>query len=277
MSCQVPSKTLVHELVNTRLTSNADSQINAVSNNKAFTTYKEELELYIDYTNSKQKPDPITAEANFWKNSISKIETLQPEFIVFWTDKYETTHPKVKEELQGMMNVEESILQNYSDSISNLFRQDENISARYTTVDDIEFDAAVPSPLPPVLQDKLNFNIQTNLLNASTKVNSLFNQNINQIFDGSQQDQAHKSNLTTDYFHAQRLTQNKPELLELVADYIGNLYEVLLYTFNYKLNNKQKVTPVTFNTNVEGESLEVDSLGNKVQKDKNYNTKDLLG
>ncbi len=277
MSCQVPSKTLVHELVNTRLTSNADSQIKAVSNNKAFTTYKAELELYIDYTNSKQKPDPITAEATFWKNSLSKIESLQPEFIVYWIDKYEATHPKVKEELQGMTNVEESILQNHSDSISNIFRQDENISARYTTVDDIEFDAAVPSPLPPVLQDKLNFNIQTNLLNSSTKVNSLFNQNIKELFDGSQQDQAHQSNLTTDYFHPQRITQNKPELLELVADYIGNLYEVLLYTSNYKLNNKQKVTPVTFDENVEGNTVQVDSLGNRVQKDKSYTTKDLLG
>ena len=46
MSCQVPSKTLVHELVNTRLTSNADSQINSISNNKAFTTYKDELNIF---------------------------------------------------------------------------------------------------------------------------------------------------------------------------------------------------------------------------------------
>ena len=277
MSCQVPSKTLIHELVNTRLTSNADSQINAVSNNKAFTTYKSELELYIDYTNSKQKPDPITAEATFWKNSLTKIESLLPEFIVYWIDKYEATHPKVKEELQGMINVEETILQNHSDSISNIFRQDENVSARYTTVDDVEFEAAAPNPLSPVLQDKLNFNIQTNLLNSSTKVNSLFNQNIKEIFDGSRQDQPHQSNLTTDYLHLKRIVENKPELLELVADYVGNLYEVLLYIFNNKLNNIQKVTPVTFNENVEGETIQVDSLGNRVQKDKNYNTKDLLG
>ena len=105
MSCQVPSKTLVHELVNTRLTSNADSQINSISNNKAFTTYKDELELYIDYLNTKQKTDPITSEANFWKDNLSKIEELQPEFIVFWIDKYEATHPKVKEELKSLINV----------------------------------------------------------------------------------------------------------------------------------------------------------------------------
>ena len=122
MSCQVPSKTLVHELVNTRLTSNADSQINSISNNKAFTTYKDELELYIDYLNTKQKADPITSEANFWKDNLSKIEDLQPEFIVFWIDKYEATHPKVKEELKSLINVEDTILQNFSDSISNIFK-----------------------------------------------------------------------------------------------------------------------------------------------------------
>ena len=277
MSCQVPSKTLVHELVNTRLTSNADSQINSISNNKAFTTYKDELELYIDYLNTKQKVDPITSEANFWKDNLSKIEDLQPEFIVFWIDKYEATHPKVKEELKSLINVEDTILQNFSDSISNIFRQDENVSARYTTVDDIEFDSAIPNPLTAILQDKLNSNVQSNILNSSTKVNSLFNQNINKIFNGAQQDSAHGTNLTTDYLHLQRITENKPELLELVADYVGNLYEVLLYVFNYKLNNIQSVIPVTFSQDVEGTEVKVDTLGNKVQEDKKFNTEDLLG
>jgi hypothetical protein len=151
------------------------------------------------------------------------------------------------------------------------------VSARYTTVDDIEFDSAIPSPLVPLMQDKLNVSIQSVLLNSSTKVNSLFSQNINKIYDGSQQDSAHGTNLTTDYLHLQRITENKPELLELVADYIGNLYEVLLYVFNHKLNNIQYVVPVTFSQDVEGTEVKVDTLGNKVQEDKKFNTEDLLG
>ena len=114
-------------------------------------------------------------------------------------------------------------------------------------------------------------------MNSSTKVNSLFNQNINKIFNGAQQDSAHGTNLTTDYLHLQRITENKPELLELVADYVGNLYEVLLYVFNYKLNNIQSVIPVTFSQDVEGTEVKVDTLGNKVQEDKKFNTEDLLG
>ena len=83
--------------------------------------------------------------------------------------------------------------------------------------------------------------------------------------------------MTTDYLHLQRITENKPELLEIVADYIGNLYEVLLYVFNYKLNNIQSVIPVTFSQDVEGKEVKVDTLGNKVQEDKKFTTEDLLG
>lgn len=274
---QVPSKTLLHELVNTKFANSHKFQVSATKENKPFTAHKDQFELYNDFTNTKQKNDPISAEANFWKDNINKITNLPPEFVVYWLDKFETTHPKVKEELKSNTNIEETIYQNFGDPITNIFRQDENISARYIPFDDIDFEANPPSPLTPILQDKLNVNIQTNILNSSTKVNSLFNNNINKLYDGSKQDQAHQSNLTTDYLHLQRLTENKPELLELVADYLGDLYEILLYIFNYKLNNIQKVFPATFNVNVEGKETEVDTLGNQVQKEKKYNTKDLIG
>ena len=273
----IPSKSLLHELVNNKYTSNYDLQINAIEQSKPFEEYKDQYELYNDYINCKQKTDPIICEANFWKDSISKIESLQPEFIVYWLDKYHNAHPKVKEELQNLINVEETILQIFSDSITNIFRQDENISAKYTAVDDVDFESTIPNPLTPVIQDKLNLNYQSNVLNSSTKVNSLFNQNINKIYNGSSQTTSHQSNLTTDYHHIQRLVESKPELLEIVADHMGNLYEVLSYISNYKLNNLQNITPIKFNNNIEGENVEVDILGNKVQKDKNYNTKDLLG
>ena len=273
----IPSKTLLHELVNNKFTSTYDLQINAVDQKRPFTEYKDQYELYNNYINCKQKVDPIISEANFWKDSLTKIEGLQPEFILYWLDKFHSTHPKVKEELKELINIEETILQTFSDSITNIFRQDENISARYTTVEDIEFDSTIPSPLTPALQDKLNVNYQSNILNSSTKVNSLFNNNINKIFDGSSQDTAHQSNLTTDYHHLQRLIENKPELLEIIADHVGNLYEVLLYVFNYKLNNLQKIFPVQFTTNVEGDKVNVDILGNKVQGEKKFKTKDLLG
>lgn len=277
MSSVVPSKTLAHELVNTNLTNSYSTQVSAVQENKPFTTFKEQFELYTEYINCKQKTDPIISEMTFWKNNLSKIESLPAEFIIFWLDKYENCHPKVKEELKIEINTEDTILQKFSDSITNVFRQDENINAKYTIVEDIEFDSTIPSPFSPVLQDKLNINTQNNVLNGSTKVNSLFNRSMRNISSGGQQNESHGSNLSTDYFHIQRLVENKPELLEIAADFVGSIYEVLLYINNYKLNNIQKVFPATFNFNVEGENVNVDSLGNKVQKDKPYGTLDMLG
>ena len=55
--------------------------------------------------------------------------------------------------------------------------------------EDIEFDSTIPSPFSPVLQDKLNINTQNNVLNGSTKVNSLFNRSMRNISSGGQQNE----------------------------------------------------------------------------------------
>jgi len=277
MSCQVPLRTAVHELVNNRFTSSYTTQINAIKQSKPFSTYQVQYNLYNDLYNTKQKTDPITEEAKFWKDALTKIEGLPPEFIMYWHDKFASVHPKVKSEVEALTNLEDSVLQKISDSISNTARQDENVSPRYSIADDVEFDSMTPSPLTSILQDKLHVNVLSNVLNATVKTSSFFNQNINKIYDGSLQTTSHGTNLATDLNHNNRLSQNKQELLEIAADFLGSVYETVAYFTNFKLNNIQKIESFVFDFDVEGTSVQIDLLGNKANKlNDNIKTTNLL-
>jgi len=134
-----------------------------------------------------------------------------------------------------------------------------------------------PSPLTSILQDKLHVNVLSNVLNATVKISSLFNQNINKIYDGSLQTTSHGTNLATDLNHNNRISQNKQELLELAADFLGSVYETVAYFTNFKLNNIQKIESFVFDFDVEGTAVQVDLLGNKANKlNDNIKTTNLL-
>jgi len=272
MNNQVPSKTAAHDLVNNRFFSNINFQNNFVIPNKPFTSFPNQYNLYSNLINTRQKADPITAEIQFWKKAAPIIETLPPEFVLYWKDKFESTHPEVK----AGVTTDKTILQPISDSINHINRQNENISSRYTVAYDIDFDSVIPSALVPNLEDKVSYNAQTNYLQSSTHVNSLFNLNINKIYDGSLQTSSHGTNLATDIHHIERLSQNKDELMELTADYVGSVFETIIYLTSYKLNNIQKIEKLTFVIDVEGIKTNVDILGNQVEVPSNKTTKDLL-
>lgn len=173
-----PAKTLKEELISTKLADSAANQIASIDNNNPFSVYKDHFDLYIQYENTKTKNDPITSEVEFWKNNISKFESLEPEFILFWMRKLSNANPQVLEDLKDSLNIETSTLQTLSDSLGNIFDQDITIDSRYTPMFDIDFDSNNPLPYNNILDSKLNFQYKKNISQLSTKVNSLFNQNI---------------------------------------------------------------------------------------------------
>lgn len=273
---QVAAKTLIHELVNTKFTNNSDLQIASVEQSNAFETYKDELELYIEFQNSKQKTDPILSEVDFWKNNLDKISSLETEFQLYWIDQYNSTHPKVKEELQNTINIEDTILQSFSDCMGCIFRIDENIDSRYIPVNDTNADAYLPSPFPSTLEDKLSINISKNSRTSNTQCSALFNRAMNTLYDGSTQDQPHQSDLSTDYYHIKRIVENKPELMQIVAERVEAVFDIMVYLMSYKYNNLQKTFSATFDIDVEGQFIKVDTLGNKIQGQKTFNTKTMI-
>jgi hypothetical protein len=276
MSSIVPNKTLVHELINTKLFSSADVQINSTSQSYIFNTYKSQIDLYIRFLNSKQEVNAFEVEKNFWIDSISTIENLDPEFVIFWKDKFNTTHTKVKDLVKGEVNIEDTILQAYSDCIGNAYRQTENIDSKYIPYDDIDFESATPSNLSYILEDKINFDKKITILQANVKTSSLFNFNIRNLYDGQLQEDSHDGTLTQDYYHIKRIREAKEELLEAVARDVGSLFGILLYLTSYKANNLQKILPVIFTIEVDGKSIDVDITGRIIETEEDKITNDNL-
>lgn len=271
-----PGKTLKEELVSTKLDSNVTNQVSSICNSKPFTVYADHFGLYQEYENTKLKADPITAEVNFWSNNINKFEELEPEFVLFWAKKLTTAHPKIIEDLKAIINLEDTTLQEISDSLGLVFEPDTAIDSRYTPMFDVDLESNTPIPYGHILDAKLNVDIKTNIVQGSTKVNSLFNQNIKEFVQQSSPETSHGGNLVTDFTHINRIVENKTDLLEAVADKLRGAFESFVYLSSYKLNNLQEVINVTFEKDVEGQKVKVDIKGNTIQKDKIANTKDLL-
>lgn len=271
-----PGKTLREELISTKLESSVDNQLSSITNSKLFSTYENHFNLFIEYENTKTKNDPITEETNFWVNNIDKFADLEPEFVLFWTRKLVNSNPIVLEDVKAQLNIEDTTLQTLSDSIANIFDQDVVVDSRYTPIFDVDFESNTPIPYNHIIDKKINLSYKANIVQASTRVNSLFNNSMINIAQSSSPSTAHGGNLVTDISHFLRLAESKPSLYQTVAQKLNTAFETFVFLSNYKLNNVQNVINVVFERDVEGTKIKVDLKDNKLQETKEFTTPDLL-
>ena len=77
------------------------------------------------------------------------------------------------------------------------------------------------------------------------------------------QDLSHNSNLMPDYMHLRRVSNMTQKLNGIIAQTLGDTYELLFYIRNAQ--NKQKACSPVFETIIEDRLVMVDNLKNKVQ------------
>jgi len=192
-------------------------------------------------------------------------EDKSGEFIAWWLDKYRKCHVKVKEILSERLNIEDTILQEMSESIGFLFFQHQYPQSRYTHYADEFMQDTAPMPYNSIIEDKLELETRTNMVELSNRVETLFKRNMQQIIKtGSVATDPHKENLVTDHYHYERLKQNQPEINENISNTLGGAYKVLLWLSMGKISNKQKHVPGVFQLVVEHSIEEVDVLLNKI-------------
>jgi len=223
----------------------------------------------------KGKKIPLTENDSTNVNEkISKIsnsfdianEDKNGEFIAWWLDKYRKCHLKVKEILSERLSVEDTILQEISESVGFLFYQWQYPQSRYTHYADEFMQDTTPLPYNSIIDDKLEMETRTNIVQLSNRVESLFKRNMQQIINtGEVAADAHKENLVTDHYHYERLKKNQPEINENIATALGGTYTVLSWLTMNKLNNIQKIVPGVHEVVIENSKEEVDILLNKIQ------------
>ena len=193
-------------------------------------------------------------------------EDKNGEFIAWWLDKYRKCHLKVKEILSERLSIEDTILQEISESVGFLFYQWQYPQSRYTHYADEFMQDTTPVPYNSIIDDKLEMETRTNIVQLSNRVESLFKRNMQQIIKtGEVAADAHKENLVTDHYHYERLKKNQPEINENIANVLGGTYTVLSWLTMNKLNNIQKIVPGVHEVVIENSKEEVDILLNKIQ------------
>ena len=344
---EIPSKTGVPDIVNSKLTNTVDFHIASTNFNSILKSYINFLALSKYYDSLKYEADPITAEATFLEQlananinlqtfaknpkatkyltrieiNLTGNETLKlndsgdplifisakgdliaettdgreipltkddsgnvneqtsqittsfdltnedqhGEFIAWWLDKYRKCHIKVKEVLQEKLNIEDTVLQEISESIGFVFYQYLTPQGRYMHYADEDSDPT-PFPFNSIIDDKLELDTRKNILGLSRRTEAIFKRNMQQVINTTDVgDAAHKENLVTDHFYYKRLKENQAEVNEVIGVVLGGAYKLLTWLTTNKINNKQKIVPGVFELVVENSKEEVDLLLNKIE------------
>ena len=245
--------------------------ISAAGNLIAETTEGREIPLTKDDT------DKVNEQLSEIKTSFDiASEDQNGEFIAWWLDKYRKSHNKVKEVLQTKLNIEDTILQEISESIGFISYQYLTPQGRYMHYADEDSDPT-PYPFNSIIDDKLELDTRKNILGLSRRTESIFKRNIQQVINTTDLgDSAHKENLVTDHFYYKRLKENQSEISEVISVTLGGAFNLLGWLTTNKVSNKQKTVPGVFELVVENSKEEVDLLLNKIQTLKRPFSMDIL-
>jgi len=234
--------------------------VNATGNLIAETTEGREIPL------TKDDSEKVNTQLEEIKTSFDiGNEDLNGEFIAWWLDKYRKCHSKVKEVLQEKLNIEDTILQEVSESVGFISYQYLTPQGRYMHYADEDSDPT-PFPFNSIIDDKLELDTRKNILGLSRRTEAIFKRNIQQVITTPHLgDVPHGENLVTDHFYYKRLKENQPEINEIVAVTLGGAYKLLIWLTTNKVSNKQKTVPGVFELVVENSKEEVDLLLNKIE------------
>lgn len=196
------------------------------------------------------------------------INNLDDEFILFWREKFDKAHDKVKELYKELIpdDIDDSF-SHISDSVGIISRASESVEATSIPLFDINFESigTIPNSIPPSVFDKLDDDTKINVLEVSKKTNTLFRLNISKILNTiTVPTQSHGENITGDYLHWSRINASLGNLNSSIAENLGATYRI--FTYLQLAKNEQKTVPVQFDLVVENSIHTVDFAMNRVKK-----------
>lgn len=232
-------------------------------------------------TTGKDKWYGFTADVNeLVKENINKVNekygtgSMGFEFINYWYEKFLTSHKKVREEYNKLLeefNVDpdNDIFGQLSDSIGCIVRTIETTEPRDLPISLIrkfpdEEDMPPVSTLPQTLSDKLEINTLRFDSEITEKTNNLFRSNISNVIESlGAPNVSHQQNIMSDFLHKPRITKLTQKLNGQIAQTLGKTYSLLFYIRNAE--NKQKAASPIIEAVVEQNLMQIDMLKNRIQ------------
>lgn len=196
-------------------------------------------------------------------------DKMSDEFVLYWIEKFRTTHTAVKEAYKALVTDSTTdIFTEFSDSMGLLTRISDNVDSSVLPLSDPELDRInlIPRPYNAILDDKIDDNTKLVVFEMSKKTSVLFRNNLFKLLNVTTTSSLpHGENLVTDELYYKRVQQLADELNGYVADTLGKVANMLFYVRTLVNTNKQATVDVSYNEVIESSIVQVDLLKNKVQ------------
>ena len=197
--------------------------------------------------------------------------TVMPEEVVlYWIEKYRTSHDKVKEEFIKLVpQLNKSIFQNYSDLVGYMTRIEESLDRFTIPLNDIKLerhDDIICNVYNPIIEDKIDVPTKNLIYEMTKHVETQFRQNIqNIVVAHGASTVAHGENLVSDYRHWHRLRDVVTDFSSTVERDLGYLYTIIEFANISEDDNSQVALKNANTLQVEKSLVDIDLLQNKIQ------------
>lgn len=219
-----------------------------------------------------------------YQDSLS-MSDMSPWFVLWWMEKFYTTHDVVKKDLRELLGDENEYFVNFSDSVGQLKNIQDTRDTSTLPVWDINVDAfgeehSIPTTTPGVGKYSMQPESLALCDQLSKHTNKKFRKNISKLMEDPSRDElitgimpsfstdSHGNNLVNDYMHPNRLNSFVDIIRDVIQEHLKGLYDVLELLSdreNYMVVNKPKQILMK----VEDFTVSVDLLKNAI---KSYDT-----
>lgn len=259
---------------------------------KNFSNYVDEIKdienqinLSLAYYNSIVTGDPVTELSEFFIDlEENKLETLDNEFIEFWSNKFNNAIEPVKQKVFEKLGKKKNFYNNISDSVGILINTENKLDDSTTPTFDIYCNIyGAPNYIPVQLRSKISDITKNVCDDLSIKATSRFRTNLRNIYYVSPNTSpyvdstvSHGLNLVADYKFIIDYTNILKRLFENLLNYYNRIFTFVEYYSNIKndiarnyrdttKSNAQKIDKFYFDIDVEHVNQNVDFLLNKIQ------------
>ena len=243
--------------------------LNAVNGTGRQVEYKEETEAFVN-----KKIDLLSEEY--------KVDSLDENFLLFWIEKFQRCHHKVKELVKDNVPSKENAFREFSDSIGLVTRAHDAIDDRLIPFVEPYYELikrnigdelveAYPNTTNSVLNGKLDKGTKFLQIDGAVKAGHMFRRNMQVMHKkgfGNPQlsTNAHGENLVTDWQYLTHMSNALVTELNgtLTNNFLPALTKILTFLQLQNDNNLQNVKNHTIQLVVENDIQKVDLLMNKI-------------
>ena len=247
---------------------------NAFSNGQWEVKQLEPEEVEVEVVDRTQiQEDATTLEDAFG------MEDMNPWFIMWWIEKFNTSHELVKKDLKELLGDDNEYFVNFSESVGQLKNTRDTIDTNTTPIIDTEVEAYGDDSIPTIIPGVGEYCIKPETYAFGTEIskitNQVFRKNIVNHLDDASKDTVvnmlaelptnpHGCNLVHDVEHPKRITRFIEQIREEIENHLKGLYDVLELLSNRE-NYITTGKPRQILTKVEDFTMSMDLFKNKIK------------